>query len=337
MSGESILRDLSLVHEVGLLRADRSGVFCVIEDPSELARLDAPRAEFCRVALGDWVMGRLGLESERLIPQAIGLDESWRQAVLALDWHGEIDRLPAWMMHEGVETQLTGAGFLRTMEGNTPERLLVELSVVNSYVWGLKIAWLDVMSFLDGQRWYPVAMIQELLALLAALSLFEVMANVLDMPGSSHYLPVQRATFLQEPSHAEAFDAWCIQILEHVLVPLGVATIEGSTVRFRTRDLRVVSPPGMPDEYRAQLVRDLFNDPDLPFLNEPEGGARAALSLAPTPTLVEAANEEQEPAPEGGEHLQIEAPAERLLDAQRGRDVVRYDGAAMTVVGNVTG
>lgn len=305
--------------------ADELGVFDVPADelPEDLVGfLDSGRTSFARDFMLEWCLGGVGSESEAFIPAAIGLDEGWREQVSELDLEEALPFLPAWLEHEGIDAQMTGTGYLRALSASTPELLMLELGLVNSYIWSFKILWLDVLSMLEDGRWYPMSLLQELLQLCAALTLFNHLSHVLEQPGLSHYVPVQRASFLSDPAHVQAFNAWCEAIVEQVMVPLGVAQREDHLVMLATRSLRVESPEGMPDELRVESMRELFGEDELDFdLSRTHEGARLFSVAAVHDT-------EQTPQ---GEWVSLGQPLLGVLAQLKGRRIVKYEDAKILV------
>lgn len=299
---------------MGVLEVDEDGR-SLRANPRRLELLDAPRAVFARRVMFDWCVGLLGARADRHAPQALGIDEQWRQQILALDLGAADVHLPTWVFHEGIDSQLTGAGYLRSLESSEPNTLLLELGMVTHYVWNAKLLWLDLLSLLEGERWYALGLIQELLQLVSALTIFNLLSHVLENPGVSHYLPVQRASFLTDPLHTSAFDAWVRAILEEVFVPLGVAVVEGERVMLSTRHLRVVDPPGVPEDSRAQALRELFEDPNMPF-DVPSAAQSALRPVAAVPEPDE-------------ERLSLDLPASLLLECVEGRQIERYVGRVL--------
>ncbi len=302
---------VSLGVEIGVFEHDRRGVLST--DAEQLATLDAPHQSFARRMLRKWTMGLIGSSSERFVSQAIGLDEQWRGQVLGMELELLDDRLPAWLFHEGVDSQVTGAGYLRSLEVSTPQLLTFELGMVGSYLCCLKILWLDILSLLDDRRWYSLGAIQELLQLSAGLTLFSHLAHVLEHPSLTHYLPVQRASFLTDPVHTSAFDRWAEAIIHEVLEPLGVAHLDEELVWLDTRPMRIANPLGMFDEQRVVVIREILNDPEFAF-TIPNGSGNGLRSITTIPDPEEGA-------------IALEAPMASILDAVDGRRIVRYDGS----------
>ena len=275
----------------------------------KLDLLELGRSAFARHALRSWSMGGFGAPSDRHIAPAIGLDEAWRQQLFELDLGPYDALLPAWMHGEGLEPQMTGTGYLRNLSVSTPELLMLELGLVNSYVWSTKVLWLDVLSLLEDGRWYPLGLLQELLQLVAALTLFNHLAHILEHPAFSHYLPVQRASFLSDPMHVTAFDDWAEEVVRDVLAPLGVAALEDNLVMLSTRDLRIESPTGMPDELRVETLRELVGDEQFEFAIPESNGPR--LSVASSPQATE-------------DRLSLDAPLPQIFALLEGKRIVRY-------------
>ena len=316
LTRQACRHSLALGVELEVLAPNRAGY--IAPQPSRLDELDAPRQQFVQRALAGWCTGRLGAHADRHVNPAIGLDETWRQQVLGVEFiQPEGELLPPWLIHEGVDSGLTGTGYLRELAGSTHSLLMLELGMVNSYVWSLKLLWLDALSLLPSGRSYPLGGLTELLQSAAALAFFHHLSHVLEHPELANYLPIQRASFLGEPNHLDAFDAWCVALLEEVLEPLGVAARDGDRVWLRTRHVRVPSPPGVLDSYRVDLARELVDDPEFDF--EIPSGQRAGLRPVPSTP------------PAGERALGLETPTEQLLERARDRDIVGYDGHQITL------
>lgn len=281
------------------------------EEDENLEPLELGRAAFARHVLRAWTMGAFGERSDRHAAQAIGLDEAWRQQVLELELTPYDALLPAWVQGEGLEPQMTGTGYLRNLSTSTPELLMLELGLVNSYIWSTKVLWLDLLSLLEDGRWYPLGLLQELFQLVAALTLFNHLAHILEHPAFSHYLPVQRASFLSDPMHVTAFDDWAEEIVTEVLAPLGVAALEDGLVMLSTRDLRIESPAGMPDELRLESLRELVGDENFEFAIPESNGPKLAIAAV------------HEPEEDGS--LSIDSPLPQLFDWLEGKRIVRYE------------
>ena len=273
--------------------------------------LELGRAPFARHALRAWCMGGFGEKSDRHAAPAIGLDDAWRQQVLELELGPYDALLPAWVHGEGMEPQMTGTGYLRNLSTSTPELLMLELGLVNSYIWSTKVLWLDLLSLLEDGRWYPLGLLQELLQLVAALTLFNHLAHILEHPAFSHYLPVQRASFLSDPMHVTSFDDWAAEVVEDVMVPLGVAAIEDGLVMLSTRDLRVESPTGMPDELRVESLRELIGDDEFEFVIPESNGPKLSIAAV------------HEPREDGS--LPLDSPLPKLFEWLEGKRIVRYE------------
>ena len=138
--------------ELGIfLQGARKKVVCDVRLATEV--LETSRQAFAAAMVYRWCTGELGAGVDRWLTQAIGLDETWRQEILSMRWHRQSDRLPSWLLQEGLESRMTGAGYLRVLEDSEPGLLLGELSLVNSYIWSTKLLWLDLLSCLDGESW----------------------------------------------------------------------------------------------------------------------------------------------------------------------------------------
>lgn len=300
--------------ELGVLAPD--GDERLVVDPARVSVLDEPKAAFARQSLLSWCMGGFGQGADRWLAQAIGLDDPWRLQVLdsmleLLDGH-----VPAWLLHEGIDSQLTGMGYLRTLDTSTHELLTLEVGMVNSYICGAKLLWIDLVSMLEDGRWYSIAALDELMQLVAALTLFNHLAHVLEHPGMSHYLPVQRASFLTDPHHVSAFGGWIRAVFEEVFSPLGVARVDGDRVWLSTKWMRIPSPEGLEVELREAALREIFGDDELAF--------SASSHVSPLRAV------RAVPAPDAGA-LSLDESVEFLLEQTLGKRIETYDGKSLVL------
>ena len=306
--------------ELGLLVEGQGGALAV--DEAQIELLDAPRPAFVRRVLHDWCTCHISGRADQPLAQAIGLDEVWRQRVVrALQARKEV--VPPWLLSEGLEATHTGAGCLREAALGGAEILMMELGLTNSYVWGTKLLWLDLISMQEPLCCYPLDALRELLQMAAALTLFGHLSSLVEMPGLGYYLPVQRASFLHDPFHTDAFDVWLRAITGELLEPLGVARLEeddhGASVWLDTRHLRVETPMGMQDEHRVELLRELLQAERLDFKPPcPATPSLLALDFSGTPG-----------DGDNGAHAWLAAslPLARLRQELGGRSIAGFDGA----------
>lgn len=263
VEGEPSTPQLGLMVELGLFELKEHALLLQPEAPN---LLNLPRQSFAREVLARWAGCHLGRHVDARLSQAIGLDETWRKQVLEAMLRDDEVPLP-WLLSEGLTSEMTGAGYLRALDSSSPELLSMELGLVNSYIWSSKLVWLDLLSMLQQGSWYNLSLLFELIQLVCACSLFEHLAHVLEYTGMAQYLPVQRASFLTDSFHSDAFEAWVRDIFTHLLVPLGVAvwSDDGQRVCLDVKQLRIPTPPGLPDEDRVNILRDIFQDPELEF------------------------------------------------------------------------
>ena len=306
-----------LARELGLFVEDARGTLAV--DEAQIELLDAPRPSFVRRVLHDWCTCRISARADEPLAQALGLDETWRgRVVAALQARQEV--LPPWLLSEGLDTSHTGAGCLRDPALGGPEVLMMELGLTNSYVWSTKLLWLDLISMQEADCHYPLDALRELLQMAAALTLFGHLSSLIEMPGFSYYLPVQRASFLHDPFHTDAFDSWLRAIVAELLEPLGVARLEedgrGASVWLDTRHLRVETPMGMQDEQRIEQLRDLLQMEELDF--KPP--------CPTTPSLLALDFSGNGNGAGGGGWLAASLPLARLRQELDGRSISGFDG-----------
>lgn len=276
------------------------------------ALLDLPRGPFVRQALFEWCTGFAAGGADEHLGRSIGLDESWRERMfeILVERH---EFVPLWMQFEGVPSQTTGAGVLRAAESGSDELLLMEMGFVVGFVWTLKLVWLDLLSMLESERWYPLTAITELFQMIACLGLFSQLIHLLEHPHLSLYLPVQRASFFTDAFHTAQFRSWTEEVLIHLFIPLGIAALseDGEMVWLDTRHLRIQSPPGWPDDERVEILKELFGQDELDF-RIPNG--RAGLrQVAPDVAIVEG-------------KISLDAPIEALRQSLHGHEVKRFDG-----------
>lgn len=255
---------LQLALELSALRRRKSGE--LVENPTFRSLLDMPKLGFVRQVLFEWCTGYVGARADAGLPEAVGLDESWRQeAIAAIQKDGEF--VPVWMHHEGVEAHTTGGGWLRNAGEADPEQLVMEMALTTGLIWLGKVVWLDLLSLLDSQMWYPKHLLVELLQLSAGHSTFSQLTHVLEAPNMAYYLPVQRASLMSDEFSAPQFEGWLDAILDGLLVPLGVAALsdDREMVWLQTAGLRIESPPGLGDDARERILQQIFDAPDFEF------------------------------------------------------------------------
>lgn len=300
---------LELLMELSVLRRDHTG--WVLPGPESSKLLDLPASEFKRNVMYEWTSGFVGRTADRHLPEAIGLDDSWRTSASEL-LRAQHEFIPVWMEHEGVAPQQTGAGCLREEHDNPPEHISTELGLLNGYVWGMKLLWLDLLSMLPDGRWYPRGLLVELMQMSASVSLFSQVGFLLENPGAWYYLPVQRTSYLTGPVHTEAFENWIDDLVEGLLQPLGAARVEpdDDLVEIQTEVLRVESPPGWPEEQRTMLLQELFGD-DLDSFEIPSGGRRDLQAVS-------------QPAEPVDGKLDLSLPLSELVDALKDREITGF-------------
>lgn len=253
-----------LAIELSALRPRRSGE--VVENPTFRRVLDLPRGAFVRQVLFDWCTGYVGHAADAKLTAAIGLDDTWRREVIAMLTTRK-EFVPLWMQHEGVEARTTGCGCIRNAGESEPELLMMEVGLTNGLVWSAKLVWLDLLSYLDDELWYPSAVLAELLQLATGFAIFSQLTHVLEEPNIGYYLPVQRASLASDEYCRAQFEDWFDTIMDGLLIPLAIAarSEDGESVWLRTSGLRVESPPGLPDDTRERVMQEIFDDDTLEF------------------------------------------------------------------------
>ena len=78
-----------------------------------------------------------------------------------------------------------------------------------------------------------------------------------------------------------------------------------------TRDLRIESPAGMPDELRLESLRELVGDENFEFAIPESNGPKLAIAAV------------HEPEEDGS--LSIDSPLPQLFDWLEGKRIVRYE------------
>ena len=274
--------------------------------------LDQTSSGFIGECLLEWCLGYSGIEIDAVLPLAVGLDETWRGRVVSL-LRRQSEAVPRWMELEGVDTESTGGGWLREPGTGTDANIMFEAMLADAFVTLTKVLWLDLLSFLDDERQYPMEGLTELLQCVAGLSMFSQLKLVLEQQPAPVYLPFQRASFLMDPRQDSHFRDWLDDVVHELLVPLGVASIsdDGEQVALRTELLKVKDPPGWPEGERQRLLSIIF-DEEVEFSVAPSrsNGIRPVASV-----------------PEGdAPEVSLEQPLEELLELAKGRQVRRFDG-----------
>ena len=280
--------------------------------------LDMPRPAFVENVLYEWCGGFLGSSLESHLPKAIGLDEEWReQAVEILRARHEF--IPHWMEFEGVPQERTGAGCLRETANSTPEQLADELGIANGYVWSVKMIWLDLLSVLESERWYPLDGLVELMQFSASVCLFSQIGRLLDDPRAYFYIPVQRTSFLEDPVHTSEFEMWLEDVLDGLFVPLGIAQrrCEDDYLWLETEHLRVDTPPGWIEQDRKDLIAEVVGDHgDFELPSNRNTSLRTV----------------SEPSESDSDVIPLDYPIDTILRAARGHKIETFHEDALSLV-----
>lgn len=297
------------------------GAFFVEGDHLRPARafettLDLAKPAFVRHVLLEWCTGFVGSKVDVFLPRATGLDDAWRKQMLKVLTRAD-EFIPLWMKSEGVEPLMTGAGCLRDLDDSSEETLVTELALANAVMWTTKLVWLDLVSMLGADYWYSLKALADLAQIVGAFAMFSHVSQVLEQPELGLYLPVQRASFMTDAFHANAFEMWVSDVIEHLLEPLGVAYRhpESGSIWLDTALLRIPSPPGLTDVYRATLMQEIFNDPSLQF---PVAG--------PNTLRLHRAESNGDPRTTG-----LDLPIAELREWLAGREVTQFDGQRLRV------
>ena len=282
--------------------------------------LDVPRRRFARELLLEWVIGYSGERADRLMAEAIGLDDLWRRDAISMLRQSD-EMVPRWMTYSGVPTHETGGGWLRGAGEGSVDAVIFEAGLVMGFGIALKMTWLDLVSLLEAERWYTVDSLVEMLQCTAAATMFSQLGMVLEHQHSTVYLPYQRASFFMDTYHGPKFREWLEAILDELLVPLGAAQRSegGDLVYLDTRQLRIESPPGWPEEHRAEIIQEILADEELIFDLPAHGGPELrSVSLI----------EEAQPA-----RVSVAEPLKTLRGLVGDRRVARFDGRYLELVG----
>ena len=281
--------------------------------PEAFTLLDGPRAHFVSESLMEWCLGYSGGRADGMLARALGLDEAWRtRAVTLMRRYGE--PVPKWMAETGVEPGTTGGGWLRQPGTGHDEMILFEVGLTISFVLTTKLMWLDVTSLLEGDRDYPVEGLVDLMQCVAALAMFNQLRFVLDEQPAPIYLPFQRSSFLMDQRQKSDVADWVEDVVDHLLVPLGVAqrVDGGQKIRLQAKALRVDDPPGWPEGQRAKWIDEIFHDERT--LEVHSRGQRPRIR-------------EVTPVPEDGDdRVAVDTPLDALLKAVKGRGITGFDG-----------
>ena len=280
--------------------------------PEAEGLLDERRSTFIRQVLLEWCVGYAGRGADTRLVEAIGLDETWRSRAVGL-LRRRAEPVPVWMHEEGVDAESTGGGWLRHSGTGQDEMVLFEAGLVMTFVVMMKVLWLDLLSVLDGSRQLPIEGLVRLMQNAAGLSMFGQLRLVLEEQPAPVYLPFQRASLLMDDHQASPIRTWVEELIERLLVPLGVASLdnERGLVTIDTDVLRIEDPPGWPSGQREKLLREIFGT-DIDFESD-TGRTTAIREVADRPDGLEAA-------------IPIEEPVARLRAACDGRSVASFDG-----------
>lgn len=281
--------------------------------PNREARqlLDAGEPEFVRESLLEWCLGYLGRECDRKLPQALGLDDQWRnRAVGLMRRNGE--PIPAWIQHPGVESDATGAGWLRPTGTGADEMITFEYGLAAGLVSLAKVMWLDVLSLLEPMS-VPIDQLAVLMQNVSGVAMFTQLRIVLEEQPAPVYLPFQRASFLMDERQHAPIAEWIEHLMVGLLHPLGVATYDASSrqVRLVPRLLRIGDPPGWPEGQRAQLLEEMFGD-EVDF-EVPSGDESTLREVSTVSDDAEAT-------------ASIDEPLARLVELSANRAICSFDG-----------
>lgn len=299
-----------LGRDLQILDVDADGG--VVVGPEAEGLLDAHRARFVGECLLEWCLGYSGRRADEGLTDAIGLDESWRGRALSL-MRRQGERIPHWMHRPGVQASATGGGWLRHTGTGRDQMVEFESGLVVTFVTMTKVLWLDLLSLLEDRRAYPMEGLVALMQNVAGLSMFGQLRLVLEEQPAPVYLPFQRASMLMDERQHPPFRDWVDQIVDRLLVPLGVASRgeDDRDVSLETSLLRVEDPPGWPPGQRRTLVTEIL-EREVDFERS-------------TPTKSRL-REVSSPGGDSDEIVSIEEPTARLRQITRGARIRRFDG-----------
>jgi len=307
--------DLPETFEIYLEIAREASVFASGHDQLFDRVLDLPGHAFARQVLSEWSAGYLGGRADSCLASALGLDETWRNVVESrFAERGEF--IPRWMTFKGVESEMTGAGTLRLAADEDPFEVLAdEFAAINRVVRLAKLIFLDLSSTLSSDYFYPLTSLAELLQISSAFSVFSSTLHALEDSRAPLYIPLQRASYLNDPFHVGEFESWLRDLFDNLLVPLGVGSYseDGEAIRLQAATLRLPSPADTTDEARLELLRELFQDPGLELK---------------FPTLLQGQLREVPDFREDAS-IQIAAPIQAIRDWIGGRDIESFDGHSL--------
>ena len=285
--------------------------------------LDRSRQGFFRECLLEWCVGYYGQEADRKLGEALGIDETWRERALpVMETHS--DMIPAWMHHPGVDSSTTGGGWLREPESGTEQMVLFEAVIASTFVVSTKLSWLDLLSLLEGERYYPVSALVELLQCCASVSMFTQLGVVLGQQPAAVYLPFQRSSFLMDAQHQARVQEWVEDLFDHLLVPLGVASYseDRQSVSFEPLALRIQNPPGWPEEERERFIADVCGEEESFSIPDGRDGGLRQVAVVP-------GREEK--------RVSAEVPLKELLALGKERVVECFDGKVLIFDRSVEG
>lgn len=299
---------LRLASEVGSLLVQNNQV---TSNPAFESVVDLPRQVFIRQMVHDWVMGYLGAETEHRVGQALGLDDVWRLEVLKL-LRSKNEFVPVWMHSEGIESGMTGSGFLKDSLETTPEVLHEEFMLLHETMWSMRMLWLDLLSMLNSDYWYPLEQITELFQMTACLEVFSRVEKALGGIEMPLYIPIQRSSLLMEPVHTEDFGLWVEDLFSKLFQPLGVAVLsqDKKHVMFDTSVLRIPTPAGLLDTDRVEMLRLILQNPELEFRIQ----ASPELRLHRVPSGKDAMS------------IDLDVPLQTVRAWLKGRRIRKFDG-----------
>jgi hypothetical protein len=299
---------LRLASEVGSLRVrdDQASA-----NPAFETVVDLPRQVFIRQMVNDWVMGYLGAETESRVGQALGLDDVWRVEVLKL-LRSKSEFVPVWMHTEGVESAMTGAGFLKDSLETSPEVLHEEFMLLHEIMWSMRLLWLDLLSMLNSEYWYSLEQITELFQMTACLEVFSRVEKALAGIEMPLYIPIQRSSLLMEPMHSEDFGLWVRDVFEKLFQPLGAAVLsqDKKHVMVDPAALRIATPAGLMETDRVEMLRLILQNPELEFRIQ----ASPELRLHRVPNGLDATA------------IDLDVPLQTIRAWLKGRRVRKFDG-----------
>ncbi len=282
-----------------------------VKPGERLGLLEKSRGEFARELLLGWCLGSFGGMADQAMGVALGLDQTFLKRALRV-YQREGHEFPLWFLSPGLESGMTGGGWLREEGTGTDGEVVFESQILGAFVMQVKLTFLDIVSLLEPGRYYPVRALSEVLQSIGGLISFLQLRVVLENQPPAIYLPFQRTSFLMDPTNLLRFEEWVEELADEVLIPLGVAAWDEKreSLWLETGNLRVPTPEGLPAEHRGQFLGEIF-DEEVPF-EVPEERPAGLREVAP---VVDSTARE----------VSLQVPLAAVLEATADREILEFD------------